>query len=204
MVRWRHKNEKNADEALLARMAAGDEAALEEFYHRYFHRLYGYVFYRVGRDHHHTEEVVNDTFVEAVRHASEYRAERGSVEAWLITLSRNRIRSLNALMGKPLAYEKSWSMLDSEIENILADFDARALPESALESEELRALVTATMSSLPESYSRLLEMKYISNLSVRQIAAILKKTEKAVDGQLTRARMAFRETFKILLGGMPA
>ena len=100
--------------------------------------------------------------------------------------------------------DRSWSMLDSEIENILADFDARALPESALESEELRALVTATMSSLPESYSRLLEMKYISNLSVRQIAAILKKTEKAVDGQLTRARMAFRETFKILLGGMPA
>ncbi len=204
MIRWRQKKEATAEETLLARVAAGDEVALEEFYDRYFRRLYGYVFYRVGRDHHHTEEVVNDTFVEAVRRAGEYCAERGSVEAWLITLSRNRIRSLNALMGKPLAYEKSWSMLDSEIENVFADLDARSLPESALESEELRALVTTTMSSLPEGYSRLLEMKYISNLSVREIAAILKKTEKAVDGQLTRARLAFRETFKVLLGGLPA
>ncbi|MCX7934664.1 MAG: sigma-70 family RNA polymerase sigma factor [Planctomycetota bacterium] len=204
MAPWRPKKEATSEEKLLARVASGDESALEDFYRRYFQRLYGYVFYRVGRDHHHTEEVVNDTFVEAVRRAGEYRAERGSVEAWLITLSRNRIRSLNSLMGKAQAYEKSWSMLDSEIENIFADLDARSLPESALESEELRALVTATMSSLPEGYSRLLEMKYISNLSVREIAAILKKTEKAVDGQLTRARLAFRETFKVLLGGMPA
>lgn len=179
----------------------GDEDSLEIFYNNYFPKLYRYIYYRVGRDHHHTEEVVNDTFMEAIEKADRYDPERGSIEAWLITLSRNRIRSSNTTVGKARAYEQSWSMLDGELETLFADLDSGNLPTAVLENQELANLVGATMGSLPEEYSRVLEMKYMSNLSVREIAGTLKRTEKSVESQLTRARLAFRETFQSLAVG---
>jgi RNA polymerase sigma-70 factor, ECF subfamily len=188
---------------LLRRIARGDQDALEVFYNRYFPRLYRYIYYRVGRDHHHTEEVVNDTFMEALDRIGDYDPERGSIDSWLITLSRNRIRSNNSTVGKARQYEHSWSLLDGELEQFFADMDRGSLPEAALESEELRELVTSTMSTLPESYSKVLEMKYITGLSVRDIANMLEKTEKSVESQLTRARVAFREAFGLIAVDMP-
>ncbi len=190
------KRERVDGAALLQRISRGDEKALEEFYETYFSRLYRFVFYRVGRDHHHSEEVIHDTFMEAVEKAGQYNPARGSVESWLITLSRNRIRSTNALMTRPHEYEKSWSMVDGELESLFADMDRNNLPEAALESEYLRTVVGAIMGSIPQEYSKLLEMKYILNLSVRDISKAMHKTEKAVESQLTRARNAFRESFK--------
>lgn len=189
-----HEDEKSLIKAILR----GDEDSLEIFYNNYFPKLYRYIYYRVGRDHQHTEEVVNDTFMEALDKIARYDSERGSVESWLITLSRNRIRSSNTTVGKARAYEQSWSMLDGELETLFADLDKGVLPESVLENRELADLVGATMGTIPEEYSRVLEMKYLSNLSVREIAETLRKTEKSVESQLTRARLAFREGFKTI------
>ena len=183
---------------LLQRIAKGDEKALEDFYEIYFARLYRFVFYRVGRDHHHTEEVIHDTFMEVVEKAGRYSPARGTVESWLVTLSRNRIRANNAVMTRTHEYEKSWTMIDGELENLFSDMHRGNLPESVLEGEYLRDLVGAIMGSIPQEYSKILEMKYISNLSVRDISKAVHKTEKAVESQLTRARIAFRDSFKAL------
>ena len=67
--------------------------------------------------------------------------------------------------------------------------------------EELRELVGAAMGSIPAEYAKLLEWKYVDNLAVREIAGTLKKTEKAIESQLTRARVAFREAFTSLAAG---
>lgn len=200
----RSRVDRHTKADLVRRMSSGDSEALEEFYETYFPRLYRYVYYRVGRDHHHTEEVVNDTFMEALEKAERYDPDRGSIESWLITLSRNRIRSCNAVMGRPREYERSWSMLDGELESLFAEMDQGNVPEKALESEELRDLVNCTMNAISEPYMKLLEMKYMLNLSVREIAGKLDKTEKSVESQLTRARNAFRDAFSSLAVEMPA
>ncbi|MDR1535621.1 MAG: sigma-70 family RNA polymerase sigma factor [Planctomycetota bacterium] len=188
---------------LLAGIARGEEAALEEFYEIYFSRLYRFVFYRVGQDHQHTEEVIHDTFMEAVEKAGQFNAARGTVESWLITISRNRIRSNNALMNKPREYEKSWSGVEGKLEDLFADMNRNNLPEAVLESEYLRALIGAVMGSIPQEYSYLLEMKYISNLPVKEISRAIHKTEKSVESQLFRARTAFREAFNAM-SALPA
>ena len=189
-------HDRKEDAILITSIAKGDEDSLEIFYNKYFPKLYRYIYYRVSRDHQHTEEVVNDTFIEAIDKAAKYDASRGSIESWLITISRNRIRSSNATVGKAKEYEQSWSMLDGELETIFADLDSGKLPENVLENKELADIVGATMGSLPDNYSKVLELKYMSNMPVREIAKVLSKTEKSVESQLTRARTAFKETFK--------
>lgn len=181
----------------------GDEAVLEQFYNRFFSRLYRYIYYRVGHDHHHAEEVIHDTFVEAIDKIDRFDPDRGSMEAWLITTSRNRIRSSNAKMGRAHERESSWGMLEGELDTIFADLDAENEQQSALEQEELANFVGLVMGSLPEEYSRLLEMKYITELSTREMAQKLRKTEKAVESKLTRARAAFRRMFASIGAGEP-
>ncbi len=185
----------------IRRIAAGDAEALESFYNDYFERLYRYIYYRVGRDHHHTEEVIHDTFMEAVNRAGEYDPARGSVESWLITHSRNRIRSNNNSVGRARDYEQSWSMLDGELDSIFARLDDVELPDKALENKELSSIIGAIMASLPEAYAKVLEMKYIANLPVKEIAKAMEKTEKAIESQLTRARTAFKEAFEVMAVG---
>lgn len=184
------------NEALRRGIISGDEDILEAFYEKYFARLYRYIYYRVGHDHQHAEEVVNDTFVEAVEKIERYDPERGSIEAWLITMSRNKIRSLNNSLGRATSYEKSWSMIDGELDTIFADISQVSEQEAYLENEELSNVVGMVMGSLPEDYSKVLEMKYIRDLSTREIAALLMKTEKSVESKLTRARAAFRQIFE--------
>ncbi|MHC4887004.1 MAG: RNA polymerase sigma factor [Planctomycetota bacterium] len=193
-------DKRREDGRLRDALLDGDESALEQFYERYFSRLYRYAYYRVGHDHHHAEEVVNDTFMEALNQLERFDPERGSMEAWLITLSRNRIRSCNAAMKRPLEHEASLSMLEGEAETIFADLREVSLQEAALENEELRDAIGLAMGSLPEEYSSLLEMKYIKDMSVRDIAGVIEKTEKAVESKLTRARGAFRQLFASLMG----
>ena len=68
-------------------------------------------------------------------------------------------------------------------------------------------MVNATMAQLPPHYREALEAKYVKGTSVRDLAAALGLTEKAVESQLVRARKAFRATFTALarnLGWDPA
>jgi DNA-directed RNA polymerase specialized sigma24 family protein len=48
-------------------------------------------------------------------------------------------------------------------------------------------------------YADALEAKYVNDLSVNEIAALIGKSPKATESVLTRAREAFRESFKTLL-----
>ncbi len=173
----------------------GDEDILAEFYEKYFSRLYRYIYYRVGRDHQHAEEVVNDTFVESIEKIEKFDSERGNLEAWLIILSRNKIRSLNNSMRRATNYERSWSMLEGELDTIFSSISDISEQEAYLENEELSNAVGLVMGSLPEDYSQLLELKYKDELSTKDIAARLKKTEKSIESKLTRARAAFRQLF---------
>lgn len=196
--------ERQEEANLIRRVAKGDPEALELFYNKYFQRLYRYVYYRVGQDHHHTEDVVNDTFMEALDQIAKFDPARGSIDSWLITLSRNRIRSLNATLGRAREYEHSWNTLDGELAHLFEDLHQENIPEAVLESEEIKALVGAAMSSIPEHYASLLEMKYILDLSVHEIARLKQKTEKSIESQLTRARIAFREAFTMIVEKSPA
>ncbi|MDR3210423.1 MAG: RNA polymerase sigma factor [Planctomycetota bacterium] len=183
---------------LMLRVAKGDEKALEEFYNAYFISLYRFVFYRVGYDHHHAEEVVHDTFMEAVEKATDYNPTRGSLSSWLKTISRNRIRSCNAVMMRPREMEKTWESQNSNLEEVFTNMEKE--PGQKLDNAYISELVDVTLGKLPQEYSRLLQMKYVANQSIRDIAQASQRTEKSVESQLARARNAFRDIFNSLTG----
>lgn len=77
-----------SDEALLAGMAAGDREAAAGFVRRYQARVYGLALAVVGVPAQ-AEDVAQETFVRAWRHAGGYDPRRGRVATWLLTIARN-------------------------------------------------------------------------------------------------------------------
>lgn len=87
-------------EALVARVAGGDEAALGELFDATVSRVYGLAL-RVTRKPESAEEVVGDVFQQVWRDAARFDPARGNVLAWLLTICRSR--ALDLLRARDLA-----------------------------------------------------------------------------------------------------
>jgi RNA polymerase sigma factor (sigma-70 family) len=72
-------------------------------------------------------------------------------------------------------------------------------PDVAVYEQDVRRLVKVTLDCLPSLYSDVLEAKYVSELSVNEIAERLGKSPKATESILSRARAAFRDAMRVLL-----
>jgi RNA polymerase sigma-70 factor (ECF subfamily) len=76
------------DDALLAGLGSGDEDAAVAFVRRFQHRVYGLAYGILG-DAGAAQDVAQEAFVRAWRHASAYDARRGPVVTWLLAITRN-------------------------------------------------------------------------------------------------------------------
>jgi RNA polymerase sigma-70 factor (ECF subfamily) len=76
------------DESVLAGLAAGDTEAGRLFVRRFQARVYG-VALGILRDRAAAEDVAQETFVRAWRHADAFDARRGTVSAWLLRITHN-------------------------------------------------------------------------------------------------------------------
>src|SRR5258706_15309875 len=77
-----------SDEALLAGLAMGDRAAALVFVRRFQRRVYGCAL-AIVRDAARAEEVAQEAFLRAWRHAAMYDERKASVPTWLLTITRN-------------------------------------------------------------------------------------------------------------------
>lgn len=76
------------DDALVAGVALEDEAAATEFVRRFQAKVYGMAL-SVTRERALAHDVAQEAFVRAWRSASTYDSRRGTVSAWLLTITRN-------------------------------------------------------------------------------------------------------------------
>ena len=162
--------------------------------------LYAFCFYRVGRNRHLCEEVVQETLLRALRQLHDYDPERGgnNILPWLIGLARNEIRRVLVREKGSVSLDALWAKMDKELLTIYMRLESEAFGDELLEREETRELVNATMSQLPPRYREALEAKYVTGKSVRDLAEVWRLSEKAAESLLSRARQAFRITFLAL------
>lgn len=79
-----------ADEALLRRIAAGDQSAFQAFYDRHAGRTH-VVLSRLAGDLGAAEDLLQEVFLSVWRKAGSYRPERGEPLGWLYSIARNRV-----------------------------------------------------------------------------------------------------------------
>ena len=189
-----------------ARALRGEPAAVQAMADSLLEPLFRFCLYRVGRNRHLCEEVVQETLVRALRDLDHYDPPRANnnIFPWVTGLARNEIHRVLNRERAGVSLEALWAKMDSELLSLYARLDSEPFADEVLLREETRELVNATMSQLPSHYREALEAKYITGKSVRDLAALWRTTEKAVESQLTRARKAFRATFLALTRNLGA
>jgi RNA polymerase sigma-70 factor, ECF subfamily len=177
---------------------AGDRAAIERFYDAHVAGLYAFVFYRVGRDASLAEDVVQETFANALARTADHDPERGSVASWLAVLSRNVIRDHLREHRRADQLLETWDRIDATLAQTFAAMAERPLPGEVLERAETRDLVHMAIANLPEQYRSALTRKYVDGESLETLAQGLGISVDATKSLLARARRAFRDTFATL------
>ncbi|MCI0377768.1 MAG: sigma-70 family RNA polymerase sigma factor [Gemmataceae bacterium] len=188
------------DDAWRRAALRGEEAAVKELAQAVLQPLFSFCLYRVGRNQHLCEEVVQETLLRALRELRNYEPARAqnNIFPWITGLARNEIQRALGREKSALSLQALWAKMDNELLAIYAKLEQEPFGAELLQREETRDLVNATMSQLPPHYREALEAKYVTGKSVRDLAAAWRLTEKAAESQLTRARKAFRATFLAL------
>ena len=188
------------DESWRRQALRGDETALRRLTAEMLPALYRFCLYRVGRNQHLCEEVVQETLLRALRDLHRYEPERagGNLFPWLTGLARNEIQRVLGREKAAVSLQSLWERMDRDLLAVFVKLESEPFSDEMLQREETRDLVNGAMSQLPPHYRQALEAKYVSGESVRAIAERWRMTEKATESLLTRAREAFRAAFTAL------
>lgn len=187
----------HVDKALARRIWQGDATAFRALFDSFFPRLYRFALARMAGDHDAATEVVQRTFCKAIERLDSYRGE-AALYTWFCQVCRNTIVDYQRA-----ARRESRTVVPLEdqpnVRAILEACTAAAVqPELVTWQHDVRRLVQATVDTLPDRYSDVLEWKYVDGLSVEQIATQLNVGVKAAESLLARARVAFRESISAL------
>ncbi len=158
---------------LVARMAGCDERALGELYDRHGGPVYSLALAIVG-ERADAEEVVADSFGQAWRTAEQFDPARGSVMAWLATITRTRALDLVRARGRRARALTRAALGNSE--GIAAPIaPAGEAPDRGVERQEARRQVARSLAELSEPQRRVIELAYFGGLTQTEIAAELKE-----------------------------
>ena len=179
------------DESSLRRLASGDQASAGSLYDRHARPLYSLILRILGNETE-AEDVLQDVFAQAFRHASRYDPRRGPVAAWLVTIARSRaLDRLRARRTRIEARTGEMQMLD-EVP------DAQPDAASTMLDEERSRLVRQALGELPMLQRIAIELAYYEGLSHSEIA---ERLEQPLGTVKTRIRLGLLKLRDVLTEG---
>lgn len=191
---------QNTDQALVAAILGGDEAAFRTFFETYFPRVYRFALPRLGGDVEAGKEVVQSTLIKAMRGLTGFRGE-AALFSWLCQICRRQI--VDYLRAHKRHTDRILLIDDNpELRAALESVEAPATDEPlhSYDASETRQLVQAVLDRLPARYGDVLEWKYVEGRSVAEIGEILGIGHTAAQSVLARARTAFRDALETVFG----
>ena len=170
---------------LVRKLRRGEPGAVAELYNAYFDRIYSLVFNQVARDGDAAQDIVQETFLAALKSAGKFRG-RSKVYTWLYSIASKKVADFYRRRKRVAKYQAE-PPTGYAVE-VAQTPDSESLALGTLESEGARKAVQETLSGLPWHYRQVLLLKYVEEMSVLEISQIMRRSPKSIEGLLTRAR----------------
>ncbi|MFF3325082.1 RNA polymerase sigma factor [Streptomyces sp. NPDC002889] len=156
--------EQMADDALLAGLTTDDPEIAVAFVRRFQQKVFG-VAITVTGDAQLAEDVAQQTFERAWRHAQVYDSRRGSVRTWLTAIAHNlAIDAVRSRRAFPVDPGDLAPLLDAVTQT----------PERQAIADETSAEVRSAIAELPPGQARAVVMAGIYGMTAQQIADVEK------------------------------
>lgn len=168
-------SEEERDTDLLARVAAGDMAAMRALYMAHAAAVQRFVRTRL-RDEFAVADIVQDTMLSVWRGAAGFE-QRCTIRAWILSLARNKMIDHLRKQTRQASAEPDES-IPSE------DPDAEAVVVAAEDARRVRACVDA----LSDRQRAVVHLAFFEDLSYPEIAAIEKVPEGTVKTRIFHAK----------------
>jgi RNA polymerase sigma-70 factor, ECF subfamily len=192
------------DAAIVRRMVAGSEQALELIYDRYASAIFAAA-YRLTADRGTAEEVVQETFLALWNRAESFDAAVGSLAAWLHTIARNRAidrlraagrrPSLVALSSAAGSDEDHTQALERLVSGgaVIAGAQPPESPEAAFDAAGRHETIRSALAEMSEVERMVILLAYQDELSQSEIAERLGWPLGTVKTRTRRALLRLRE-----------
>jgi len=169
---------------LVQQMGQGNRGAFELFYERYAPLVFSFAM-RLVQERSAAEDLLQEVFLQIWREAGNYNPERGTPEAWIITITRSRaIDRLRSMRRRDRSFVPMAGVGGKE-------YDAKV--ESGAAASDARIMVNSALAELPPPQRTVLELAYFDGLSQTEIAGRLKEPLGTVKTRMRAALARLRE-----------
>lgn len=159
----------------------GSSRAMDELWRRYRRRLFLFVRRRVGTEQD-AEDIVQDSFVKAMRYIDRFDG-RYRFSSWLYTLCQQLVIS---------HYRRR------KVESLDGDYpQSDDGPAEVAEGDSLKERLWQLASSLPQKQFDVIWLRYVEELSVKEVAKTLSLSGINVRVLLHRARLALTQAVNL-------
>lgn len=177
---------KNNEKGLIRRAAEGDSSAFGLLYDRYQPAIYRFVYLKVSHREE-AEDITHQVFLRAWQNIHTFEDQGLPITSWLYKIARNRVVD----HYRTRRYTTNIEELPEEAINLVQPDDQdRVEKRIALEK------VYKALQSLPEDQQTVLIMRFIEELSHKEISHIIDKSEGTVRVLQHRAIKSLQKILK--------
>jgi RNA polymerase sigma-70 factor (ECF subfamily) len=173
---------QQSEEQLIQKVRDGDKEAFGNLYLMYLDRIYRYIFFRVNQEKATAEDLTEMVFIKAMQHIDRFTTEKGTFQSWLYRIAHNTV----------IDHYKTYKQTTGMQEHTIAH-DQIGVLEERLDIQNQIAHVTKAMQSLTDEQREVLILRFIEDLSPKEIAFIVDKHEDAVRAIQYRALQTLRK-----------
>jgi RNA polymerase sigma-70 factor (ECF subfamily) len=175
-----------ADEDLISLVEAADAEAFATLYDRHSRAAFSLA-YRMMGERQASEDLTQDAFLKVWRGASSYRAERGSVRTWILSIVHNRgIDQIRSQASRRRTQEKIEASAPRSQ-------PSEAFAETLRNSQ--REQVREALNTLPPEQLKILELAYFSGYTHLQISELVDVPLGTVKGRMQLGLKKMRDYF---------
>lgn len=179
------------DEQILIKKAQKGEAeAFGELYDQYLPKIYRFVRVKVSQREE-AEDLTHQAFLNAWKNIGQYSPQGHTFGTWLYRIARNVVTDHYRRTSTAQEIELKETILPAQIK-----IDTNPAPDELLDEHIRQDRIFRAIRHLKEGEQDVLIMRFIEDMSIKEVAEVLGKTESAVKVMQHRALKKAREALE--------
>lgn len=189
------------DQELIAKIRKHDRDALDTLFSRYMQKAYVMALHLCSGDQEQARDLTQEALLKAVKNIDTFRGD-ASFSTWLYRImyttyldSRKQSARWTDIFS-PWRWARQKGEADRDIPEEQPDRDVKNNPLNMLQKKQLDRQLQDALQQLPEKQRVVFQFKVFNDMSIQEIATVMKCAEGTIKSHLFRATRQLQKTLR--------